>query len=65
LEYIRHALSPQGAGLLLAMISNSGKSLNQLGEQNACQNIQDTEYAVMSVQGAPIRAEIGLCIPRT
>lgn len=60
---MRYALSPAGAGLLLNMVSNSGKFLNNMGNIDACLDNELTEFAVFGIQGLPTKFNIALCVP--
>ena len=65
IEGIRQSLTPGGNDVLLSMIMNSGKSVNQLGDPDQCRDDPNTEYAILKVTGVPLSIEVGICTPKT
>lgn len=57
---LRAALEPGQNATLIAMLMNSGKSVNQFGDPDTCRDNPDTTYTIVKVVGVPVSLTLGI-----
>ena len=62
-DAMRDSFKSSNLAELAQLIQYTGKSINQFGDPEMCQNSPDTEYAILKVSGLPLMVEVGVCAP--
>ncbi|CAI2360388.1 unnamed protein product [Moneuplotes crassus] len=62
-DAIRYSFTPEGTPIQMNMFMQSGRGLNQPGNEESCHNFPHTRYVILTIQNMPSVHMLGFCAP--